>query len=743
MGMGAVEDLVEAMCERTGDDEPEKRVALAADTEAKLRSPDARVSGWPSLVKLLGAAGEEVVGRVRALLGVGREIAATYDYQDEAGCLLFQVVRFANPKGFAQRRPDGKGGWIWDLRGVSRVLYRLPELVSLDSSETVFVVEGEKDTDNLRDLGLVTTTCPGGAGKWRPAYANVLRGRPVVILPDNDDPGREHACKVARSLAGTAASVKLLALPGLPDGGDVSDWLAAGGTNEKLLRLAEEAPLWRDSTTNGTAGAPSNEQAYNPPPGKTDTGTGEVALEVRCLDGVRPEPVEHLVEDFLPRGKVTLFAGRGGLGKSVATLDLAAAVTAGRCAFGLIYTPPPPADVLLASAEDDTADTVVPRLLAAGADLSRVHEVQGLRDKDGRLLPFSLADCDVLARELERRPGVKLVVIDPVGVFAGRTGADTHKEAPVQALLAGLRDLAVAGKVAVVLVAHVNKSEEAKARNRVSGSAAFVNSARAAYLFTEDEEAPGRRLVLPIKFNAGREPQGIIYGTRPLTPEEVQRVRPALAHLDDARQAKLLAQLFRLEWKGRTAETADEVLARRAAGAPKDAERAADWLKAFLAGGPQPSEVCVSQGNRALGLTRRGDWWSGRVLRDLLGGKPRKLGQREGAQWWYTLPHHAWPPEGTVHYGTPDGVIIDQPPPGNDVILRGPWVSAQVPQEPQEPQEPRPAEGEGECGSSETPGPDPQEPGPASAPRDLGLEVLEGVEALEKADDSADDLEGF
>ena len=148
------------------------------------------------------------------------------------------------------------------------------------------------------------------------------------------------------------------------------------------------------------------------------------------------------------------------------TLDLAAAVSTGRPAFGLSYAAPPPADVLLCFAEDDSGDTVVPRLLAAGADLNRIHEVQGMRGQDGKPLPFSLGDCDVLAAKLRSLPDVRLVVIDPAGVFAGRTGLDTHKEAPVQAMLADLRDVAIAARVAMVLVAHVNKSEEAKARNQ-------------------------------------------------------------------------------------------------------------------------------------------------------------------------------------------------------------------------------------------------------------------------------------
>jgi hypothetical protein len=165
-----------------------------------------------------------------------------YDYTDEHGEVIFQVCR-KNPKGFFQRKPDGKGGWENNLKGVRRVLYRLPELLEADPSATVYVCEGEKDADALRNLGMVATTNAGGAGKWRHEYNEPLRGRNVVILPDNDEPGRQHEEQVSNSLRDIAASVKVLALPGLPEKGDVSDWLKAGGTAEQLQALvAATAP---------------------------------------------------------------------------------------------------------------------------------------------------------------------------------------------------------------------------------------------------------------------------------------------------------------------------------------------------------------------------------------------------------------------------------------------------------------------------------------------------------------------
>ncbi|QDU46604.1 hypothetical protein Mal52_51260 [Symmachiella dynata] len=186
----------------------------------------------------------------------GKRIIAAYDYRNAMGELLYQAVRL-DPKDFRQRQPDGNGGWTWSMKGVNRILYRLPDVLATESSETVFVVEGEKDADRLATMGLVATTNIGGAGKWNKSYCPLFRNRTVAIISDNDDPGREHAAKVARSLSGIATMVKVIELPGLPPKGDVSDWLDAGGTVDELQRIVAGAPE-ADVMTNAE---PTNEPA--------------------------------------------------------------------------------------------------------------------------------------------------------------------------------------------------------------------------------------------------------------------------------------------------------------------------------------------------------------------------------------------------------------------------------------------------------------------------------------------------
>jgi len=173
-----------------------------------------------------------------------RTIIDLYDYDDENRNLIYQVLKYDKAKEgskFLQRRPDGNGGWIWNLQGIEPILYNLPEL-AIKSDKPIYIVEGEKDCKSLKKLGLLATTNSGGAGKWRDSYKKWFIDRVVIVIPDNDKPGFNHINDVVRSIKPVAKSIKRLILPGLEKGEDVSDWINNGGTLEKLHKIMLETP---------------------------------------------------------------------------------------------------------------------------------------------------------------------------------------------------------------------------------------------------------------------------------------------------------------------------------------------------------------------------------------------------------------------------------------------------------------------------------------------------------------------
>lgn len=161
---------------------------------------------------------------------------AVYNYVDETGALLYQVVRF-QPKTFRQRRPVPGGDWIWSLGDTRRVLYRLPDVnAAVERGDTIYLAEGEKDVEALRGVGVTATCNPGGAGKWRDEYTQALAGATVKIICDNDEPGIAHARNIAGLLALADCDIEILKPT---HGKDAADHLAAGHTIDQLEPLDE------------------------------------------------------------------------------------------------------------------------------------------------------------------------------------------------------------------------------------------------------------------------------------------------------------------------------------------------------------------------------------------------------------------------------------------------------------------------------------------------------------------------
>lgn len=447
--------------------------------------------------------------------GNSKPVVKVYDYRDSAGNLRFQVVRY-DPKDFKQRRPSSAGDYIWNMKGVEKVLYRLPGVLeAVKRSDVVYVVEGEKAADELVRLGCCATCTAGGAGKWdrTPSAREVLRGAMVVVLPDNDEPGRQHAVQVVASLQGVAASVVPLSLPGLPVKGDVFDWIEAGGTREALTGLIEA-------------------NKAKPAPGSP---------VFRSLDRVEAEAVRWLSPGRIPLGKITIVEGDPGLGKTMVMGDLAARVTRGR---GFPGDPKiDPADVVILTGEDGLSDTLRPRLEAAGAVLQRVKVMEGVnRDEghqgDGLSLPRDIGAL----QQLVGITGAKAVIIDVLNAFLDGA-VDSYKDHEIRRALYPFKLMAEETGAAVVLLRHLSKRGGNRAIAAGGGSVGIGGAARSVLLVGQDPaDRENKRVLASVKCNLGPPP-------------------PSLAFQIEQHESG--APIVR--WLGQSTETADSLVADRAA----------------------------------------------------------------------------------------------------------------------------------------------------------------------------------
>ncbi|MFH1108727.1 MAG: AAA family ATPase [Planctomycetota bacterium] len=253
----------------------------------------------------------------------------------------------------------------------------------------------------------------------------------------------------------------------------------------------------------------------------TQTAEADAPVIVR-LDEVTPRKVLWLWHHRIPCGKLTLLAGDGGIGKSLLTMDLAQRVSSGRPWPDSLGESNPAGGVVIVSAEDDVDDTIVPRLKAAGAELSRIVALQGVEFTDENrkrrgVRGFNLQhDLPVLQETIQTTDDCSLVIIDPATAYMGNVRGNDNVE--VRGCLAPLAALAADTGVAVVLVTHFNKpgaASNATAAHRIIGSIAFNAAARATWIVVRDEEPSQRRLLLPVKWNLCREPTGLAYEIQP------------------------------------------------------------------------------------------------------------------------------------------------------------------------------------------------------------------------------------
>ena len=429
-------------------------------------------------------------------------IDRVYGYRNASREVAHETVRYKNPKGFSQRRPNGFGGYITKevFKGITPILYRLPELCAAGLAETVFIVEGEKDADRLASLGLIATTSPMGALKWSMVDSSPLAGRICVVIADNDDSGRKHVQQVAADLHGKAASVKILELPGLTEHGDVSDWLDQGGDREQLVTLAAAAAVWSPDagygpspSTNGNGKHVSTEGGLRSYAALTSLTDEELGI-IRGSD-IGIKPIKWLWEYRLAAGEFAMMAGEPGLGKSQVMLAIAAAITTGSEWPGGTGKAPV-GSVIILSAEDTPETTIVPRLRAMNADMTKIVilRAKAVRKRDGKeslILPMSFRDLDWWRIVFERVADARLLIADPVVSYLGK-GVNDQRNTEIRDILEPFIDDVIRAKgICFLGNTHLNKSIDSKSPlNRISGSTAYGALPRNVHFVVKDPDNP-------------------------------------------------------------------------------------------------------------------------------------------------------------------------------------------------------------------------------------------------------------
>ena len=341
------------------------------------------------------------------------------------------------------------------------------------------------------------------------------------------------------------------------------------------------------------------------------------ALISRRASEIAPERVEWLWPGRIALGKHTCIAGEPGTGKSQQSIAITATISMGGewpCGEGRA----PLGSAIILSAEDGAADTIIPRLIAAGADLERIHIVSAVADENGkgrRGFNFQ-ADLNDLEKKIAEIGDVTLIVIDPISSYMGKV--DSHKNADVRGVLEPIGEMAERLRVAVLSITHFSKptaGTATKALHKFIGSIAFVGAARAAFAVLEDPKDKDRRLFLHAKNNLSETPQGLAFRLEQTVVGEG-------------------IVTSRVQWEAEPITmTADDALAAGAASknnslAVKEAER---FVQELLADGPIPSKQVAAEAHEA-GI-------AGATLRRAkfkLGIKPYKDGMKGG--WLCALP---------------------------------------------------------------------------------------------------------
>jgi putative DNA primase/helicase len=530
-------------------------------------------------------------------------------------------------------------GWQWKKPDDYHAIpYVTPAIDPFDSeliADEIFWTEGEKDVDTLSKINLPAFTF-GGTGDGLPdEIASYLTGRRLVILSDNDNSGRHHAQqKAAVGYAAGASSIKIVHFDELENKGDVSDFIERGGTAEQLLDRTDVTPLWSPAAKNV-----NDERPPSSPAGKTST-------LVRLVT-VKAEATDWLWHHRIPRGAQTISTGWPGVGKSQQQCDIIA-----RASTGTPWpdgSPCPCGDIITLTCEDSYSKTVVPRLLGAGADLTRIHALPIIRFDNNTKRAFLLTeDLDELERHLLTLANPVLVTIDPITGFLGSGKINSNSVTDIRGALAPLSDVAERRNIAVHTITHPPKTTTS-AMNAFIGSQAFVAASRMAYLtieeIDEDGKATGRYLMTMVRSSLG-----------PKLPTLAYRLEQKIIGQDHRDERDIIGSY--VVWEDGVIDiSASAALAAASRGgkggaAPQTAKAdCIDFLKTVLADGwVEVAEITAEA--VAAGLHEDGkqlkDNKPMRDARAALKAETQRDGFGKGARYFWALPGTPWAPSNSI-----------------------------------------------------------------------------------------------
>jgi len=395
------------------------------------------------------------------------DIVAIYRYEDENSQTLYEICRIepgkhGKKKDFLQRYLDESGAWVWS-KHPRQVLYRLPEVIA---AEEVIVVEGEKDCDMLAAHGFVATTNAGGASApWIEDFSETLRGKRIIVIPDNDDPGRKHAEQVSKGLASIAAEILVVALPGQAKGFDASDWFQCGGGPEKLLELIAKARETAKREKTRSKGLRTVAEVLE---------AAEGGLSAFFNPTLRPKGLQTGFTEYdqttlgLHPGEMVVIAARPAMGKTALVLNIAQNVLRSGKRVSLFSL-------------EMGAYALLQRMACAHSRVDSMRYRHGyLNATERRAFQQATADLAELPFLIDDRSGASvayiadqvkenkpdLVVVDYLQLMRGSSAREVNRTQEVGSFSRGLKQLAREFELPVIALSQLSRAVESRDNKR-------------------------------------------------------------------------------------------------------------------------------------------------------------------------------------------------------------------------------------------------------------------------------------